>query len=457
MTELHHRMISGVGLLAMIFFAWLISYDRKRFPTRVVISGTLLQLVFGIFVLKTRPGLWFFSKANDAIAQLLNFTDHGSRFLFGVYAEREFTFALRVLPTIIFFSSLMAVLYQLGLMQRVVQAMAWLMQRTLQTSGPETLAAAANIFVGQTEAPLVVKPYVAKMTQSELMAIMVGGFAGVAGGVLAAYVGMLRQYFPDIAGHLIATSVMSAPASLLIAKVVLPEKEVVQAEAHLSGESPYANVVDAAASGAAEGLQLALNVGAMLLAFTALVALVNYLFAWPALAHNQGVLAELRHHVDWSQLPGCAQHDTARGSFDCVQAINHAGTLGYHAPWAPWTLERILGFVLWPLAFIMGVPTADCTAVASLLGEKTILNEFVAYVSLADNLRSTQAMSPRAALIATYALCGFANISSIAIQIGGIGAMAPERRADLAKLGFRAMIAGSFATFMTACIAGMLA
>ena len=316
-------------------------------------------------------------------------------------------------------SALMAVLYHAGIMQRFVAVIAWVMQRTMRTSGSETLSAAANIFVGQTEAPLVVRPYLDKMTRSELMAIMVGGFATVAGGVLAAYVGMLQHVFEDIAGHLIAASVMSAPAALMIAKVMQPETEESETAkgATLTLEKVDANVVEAAARGASEGLMLALNVGAMLLAFVALVALANALLAAP------------------------------------VEAYNYFS----HSAITPVTLEQILGVVFWPIALMMGVDPSECATVAGFLGEKIVLNEFVSYLHLGETLQTSPgSLSPRSVVITTYALCGFANFSSIAIQVGGIGSIAPERRADVARLGLRAMLGGALAACMTAAVAGLL-
>lgn len=466
-TPLWLRLVSLGGLVVMIALAWLLSYDRKAFPWRIVLYGTGLQLVFGVLVLRTSAGLWFFSVLNDAVTRLLTFTTDGSRFLFGDYLDDHFTVALNVLPTIIFFSALMTVLYHLGVMQRVVKGVAWVMQRTLKTSGAETLSAAANIFVGQTEAPLVVKPFVADMTESELMAVMVGGFATVAGGVMAAYVGMLRTHFPDIAGHLIAASVLSAPAGLVMAKVLLPEKSTSRTAGslELDAKSPYANVIDAAATGAADGLKLAMNVGAMLLAFMALVALVNWLFALPALLHNQAewraVLAGL---AEWHlAVPeGCPTDGVgdldAAGLSRCIHASGALAQTGQSLDaWEPMTMQRILGWLGWPLAFVMGVAPEDCATVSALLGERIVLNEFVAYVDLAQNLASEHAMRARSATILTYALCGFANLGSIAIQLGGIGAIAPERRQDLARLGMRAMIGGLLASYATACVAGLLA
>ncbi len=458
----YQRALSFLGLFVMVALAWAMSSDRKRVPWRIIAWGTGLQLAFGAFVLKTPVGLGLFSFLNDVVTRLLQFTDDGSRFLFGAYLEREFTVALNVLPTIIFFSSLMSVLYYLGVMQRVVRGVAWVMQRTLKTSGAETLSAAGNIFLGQTEAPLLIRPFVNAMTRSELMAVMTGGFATVAGGVLAAYVGMLSGYFPDIAGHLIAASVLSAPASLLIAKVMLPETEQPKTAGTLdmNAEKLHVNLIDAAAGGAADGLKLALNVGAMLLAFLALVAMINYVIALPALYHNEAtweaIVAALRRAGEGVP-DGCASPDGAEAYRACIARVLESGAVhGDYTAWQPWSMERALGYLFWPIAFVMGVPAEDCSAVASLLGEKLILNEFVAYLHLARSLEAGAQLSHRAVVIASYALCGFANLGSIAIQIGGIGGIAPERRGDLAKLGFRAMLAGTLAAMMTACVAGLL-
>jgi concentrative nucleoside transporter, CNT family len=416
-TTFSDRVMSLVGLLAMVLIAWALSVRRDAVDLRLVGVGVGLQIAFGILVLKTAPGLWLFDRLNDVVVALLGFTKEGTRFLLGSFVTGQVepaivNFVFDVLPTIIFFSSLMTVLYYLGLMQHLVNGMARIMQVTMRTSGSETLSAAANIFVGQTEAPLVVKPYVATMTRSELMAVMTGGFATVAGGVMAAYVGMLQQYFPDIAGHLIAASVMSAPAALVIAKIMFPETEQSMTRGHvkMTIEKIDVNVIDAAARGASEGMTLALNVAAMLLAFIALVAMLNALL-------------------------GIA-----------------GGLIGF----PELSLQLVLGYLFWPIAWIMGIPAADCMAAAQLLGIKMVLNEFVAYLSLADLLRSSTELSYRTVVILTYALCGFANFSSIAIQIGGIGGIAPSRRHDLARLGLRAMIGGTIAAFMTATVAGLL-
>jgi CNT family concentrative nucleoside transporter len=319
----------------------------------------------------------------------------------------------------------MTVLYYFGIMQWVVKGMAWVMQRTMGTSGAETLSAAGNIFLGQTEAPLLIKPFISSMTMSELMTVMTGGFATVAGGVMAAYVGMLVFYFQDIAGHLLAASVMSAPAAIVFAKIMYPEKDepVTHGTLSVKIEKVDANVIDAAARGAGEGLMLAANVGAMLLAFIALIAMLNALLGWAG---------------DWTGLAGLFRN------------------LDLLATGERLTLEAILGWILAPLAWLMGVPWQDAPEVGTLLGVKTVVNEFVAYLQLSAALGGGSDLSPRSVIIATYALCGFANFSSIAIQIGGIGGIAPDRRSDLARLGLRAMIAGTLAACMTATIAGML-
>jgi CNT family concentrative nucleoside transporter len=435
-TPLLERLRGLLGLLVLGGIAWGLSLNRGAIPWRVVIWGISLQFLFALFILKTPIGAGIFAGLNVLVVSLLEFTVDGARFLFGdlvfntvpvgtgepgmvpmaetpgTVARTGAFFAFNVLPTIIFFSSLMSVLYHIGVMQLLVRGVAWVMQRTMGTSGAETLSAAGNIFVGQTEAPLLVKPFVASMTRSELMAVMTGGFATVAGGVLAAYVGMLVAFFPDIAGHLIAASVMSAPAALVVAKIMVPEEEVPETRGSLSMDQskPHANTIDAAASGAGEGLHLALNVGAMLLAFIALVSMINAGLGW-------------------------------MGGFVGLEFLS---------------LEVLLGWVLAPLAWIMGVPWADAPTIGGLLGIKTVLNEFVSYLELSALLTGGAELSSRSVIIAAYALSGFANFSSIAVQIGGIGGIAPTRRADLSRLGLRAMVAGSLAAFMTATIAGML-
>jgi len=457
------RAVSAVGLLSMVAIAWALSTHRKRVPWRVIGWGLSLQLAFGVLVLKTAPGLWLFSALNRAMVTLLGFTAEGSRLLFGAYLDKEFSLALNVLPTIIFFSSLMAVLYHLRVMQPVVRGMAAVMQRTMGCSGSESLSAAANIFVGQTEAPLVIRPFISGMTRSELHAVMVGGFATVAGGVMAAYVGMLRDAFPEIAGHLIAASVMSAPAALVIAKVMLPETESSETAGTVTAADPdrAANLLDAATVGARDGMMLTLNVAAMLLAFLGLVALVNYLFALPALVHNQAswdLVAAALSRTGAALPDGCDAADTARALGECVERGRSLAGLdaATTSVWAPWSMERLLGRLFYPFAFLIGVAPGDCAVVAELLGEKLVLNEFVAYLHLSEAMEARRLTEPRSIVLASYALCGFANFGSIAIQIGGISGIAPERRADVALLGMRAMVGGTLAAMMTACVAGIL-
>jgi CNT family concentrative nucleoside transporter len=437
-TPIAARLMGLVGIATMVGLAWLLSSDRRRVPWRLVATGVVLQGALGFLVLKTGVGRALFNGANVVFTRLLGFTEEGARFIFGnlvrnnvpvatplgtpadmaplaepgQWAATGAYFAFSVLPTIIFFSALMSVLYYLGIMQRVVQGMAWVFQRLLGTSGAETLSATGNIFVGQTEAPLLIKPFVGAMTISELNTVMVGGFATIAGGVMAAYVGMLSPYFPDIAGHLLTASVMNAPAGLLISKILVPETGEPATRGNVKVEiaKHEANVIEAAAGGAAQGLQLALNVAAMLLAFIALIALINAVLLWG-------------------------------GGLVGVEGL---------------TLERILGWVLAPLAWLMGVPWSDAGTVGSLIGVKTAVNEFVAYLQLAGMMGEGGGLSARAEIISTYALLGFANFSSIAIQIGGIGGLAPERRGDLARLGLKAMIGGNLAAFMSASLAGML-
>lgn len=462
------KAISFLGILALIGVAWLLSVNRRGVNWRIVGIGVGLQLAFALFIFYVPGGDDVFEAATVAVKKLLQFTDVGSAFIFESFVTNEWdvgliNFAFAVLPTIIFFSSLMTILYHLGLMQKVVYYMAKAMQKAMGTSGAETLSATANIFVGQTEAPLVVKPYVEKMTMSELMVVMTGGFATVAGGVLAIYVSMLQPTFPDIAGHLLAASVMSAPAALVIAKIMWPETERAETagDIEMHDEKIDANVLDAASRGAAEGLKLALNVGAMLLAFLALIAMINYLLGLPSLLWNKGVLGEL---IAWYQAQGMAvpagcglegiADEAVHGCVTQMAAVEGAPDV---SAWPMITLELIFGYVFWPFAWIMGVPTQDCYLIGQLLGEKMVVNELVAYKSLAEMLQDpTTQLSQRSVVIATYALCGFANFGSIGIQLGGIGGIAPSRKSDLAKIALRAMIGGTLAAFMTGTIAGIL-
>ena len=496
------RGLSFLGIFAFIFLAWLLSEDRKAVSWKLVGVGTALQLLFAAFIFFVPLGELIFKVANDAVIKLLEFTNVGAQFVFASFitGQQEIglvNFAFAVLPTIIFFSSLMTVLYHLGVMQFIVKGVAWVMLRFMGTSGAESLSAAANIFVGQTEAPLVIKPFVEKMTRSELMTVMTGGFATVAGGVMALYVGMLQPMFPDIAGHLIAASVMSAPAALIIGKIMVPETEhpETMGKLEMSDEKPDANVIEAAARGAGEGLQLALNVAAMILAFIALVAMLNYLLGIPSLYHNKDTLDDLKARAVAAsvaipegcaapkddQVTSCAYQVQAallmkqaaarkvappeicaagpRFAEKCVEGLTASIGDGAEAAsvWYVPTFQDLLGLLFWPIAFIMGVPVSECMYIGQLLGTKVIVNELVAYSELVEMLKDpTIQLSERSVVIATYALCGFANLGSIAIQIGGIGGIAPSRRADLADLGLKAMFAGVLAACMTATIAGIL-
>ena len=414
------------GLAVLIGIAFLFSSNKRAVDWRLVATGAGLQIAFAALVLLVPGGKDVFEAIGHGFVRVLGFVNEGSNFVFGGLMDVDslgFIFAFQVLPTIIFFASLMGVLYHLGVMQWIVRGMAWAITRVMRVSGAETTSVCASVFIGQTEAPLTIKPYISRMTQSELLTIMIGGMAHIAGGVLAAYVTMLggsdeaAQVF--YAKHLLAASIMAAPATLVIAKILVPEtaEPLTRGTVNMEVEKSTVNVIDAAAVGASDGLRLALNVGAMLLAFIALIALINWPLTW--LGEVTGLAAALGKPTD---------------------------------------LATILGYVLAPIAWVIGTPWADATAVGGLIGEKIVLNEFVAYAHLSEILKggTDVVLSPEATLIATYALCGFANFSSIAIQIGGIGGLAPDRRSDLARFGLRAVLGGSIATFMTATIAGVL-
>ncbi len=415
------RFSSLLGLIVIIGLAWLMSSHKTKFPLRVVIGGVLLQFAFALVILKTSFGQSVFVAVDKVFVGLLSCVDAGTVFVFGEDFAEHF-FAFRVLPTIIFFSAFMSIFYYYGVIQKVVGLLAIVMQKTLGTSGAETLSSAANIFVGQTEAPLVIKPYIATMTKSELNAVMVGGFATMAGGVLGALSAMGIN-----AGNLLAASVISAPGALLLAKVMQPEVDEPKTRGHVGVEveDESVNVLEAISNGTTGGLSLALNVGAMLIVFLALIAVVNSIF---------GLAGDAFWHV--------------------------AALAGQSVPEDParWSLEGLLGWLFWPVAWLIGIESADCSAAGQLMGLKMATNEFVAYGKLAE-WQSTGAdavISERTRQLMTFALCGFANFSSIGIQLGGIGSLAPERRGDLAKLGLRAMIGGTLASFLTACIAAIL-
>ncbi|MDP5957977.1 MAG: nucleoside transporter C-terminal domain-containing protein [Candidatus Marinimicrobia bacterium] len=403
------RFIGLLGIVVLLAIAFALSNNRKQINMRIIGWGLGLQAIFAIFILRTPIGGPLFGYLDKAIRKLISFSDAGSDFLFKSfvpdvgYHVAMINFAFRALPTIIFFSSLMAVLYHFGIIQIFVKWIARAMQKTMGTSGSETLSVSANIFVGQTEAPLIVRPFIQHMTKSELMAVMTGGFATVAGGVLAIYVMWLGD-IPGIAGHLLAASVMSAPGALVMAKIIYPETETSETmgDLKIDIEQKSTNAMEALGDGATSGLKLAANVAAMLVAFVSLVAMINYL-------------------------------------------LGFAGT----------SMESILGFIFKPLAWTMGVPWSEAGTLGTLMGKKIVFTELIAYGDLKE-LMSTGAITDRTAIIASYALCGFANFGSIGIQLGGIGGMAPERKKDLAKLVTKAMMGGALASWLTATIAGLL-
>lgn len=404
-----HRYIGIFGLLLILLIAYAFSGNRRLIKPRLIIWGLALQFAFALLIMKTNVGVAIFGWISHVVTLGLDKANAGAEFVFGTFLMNEdnvgFIFAFKALSTIIYISSLFGVLYYLGILQKIVLFMAKIMARTMGTSGAESLSCAANVFMGQTEAPLVIMPYVQTMTFSELATLMVGGMATISGGVMAAYIAMGVE-----AKFLLAASVMNAPAAILISKMLVPETgtPMTKGEVKLKVERTAVNIIDAAARGASAGLQLALNVAAMLIAFLSIIALVN----WPL---------------------------NALGNY-----------IGF-----PLSLEQIFAWIFSPLAFVMGVPWQEAGQVGTLFGQKLILNEFVAYMELAK-IQTAEALSPRSELIATYALCGFANLGSIGIQIGGIGGIAPSRKQDLAKLGLRAVLGGSLATFMTATIAGLL-
>lgn len=422
------------GLLGMVFLllvCYLLSSNRKKINWRLVFSGIALQIVFAVLVLKVPFVAALFDWISEKVVTFLNISEQGARFIFGSLVDPStslgYIFAFKVLPTIIFFSAFTSLLYYLGILQKIVKGFAWVMSKTMQLSGAESLAAAANIFIGQTEAPLVVKPYLDKMTKSEMLCLMVGGMATIAGGVLAAFIAFLggdndaeKVIF---AKHLLTASIMSAPAAIIIAKMLYPETEEVNRKLDISKDKIGTNVLDAISRGTTEGLKLAVNVGAMLLVFTAIIAVFNWVT------------------VDLIGAP--------TGLNDIIAANTNGSYNGL-------SLQYILGNLFAPIAWIIGVPTEDIRVVGQLLGEKTILNEFFAYSTLSNLKQAGVISNYRSIVIATYALCGFANFASIGIQIGGIGVLAPSQRDTLAKFGIKALIGGTVAALLTATIAGML-
>lgn len=403
------RALSALGFVVFMFIAWLCSADRRAVRWETVAWGVGLQLALAVLLLKTPAGEYFFVFINALVGKLLAYTTAGSQFVFGPLLDTGFSFALNVLPLIVFMGAVFSVLYHLGLMQPVVNALAAGLSRTMRISGAESLTAVANVFVGMVESMLVIKPFVARMTRSELFCTMTLGMATVAGSVLLAYVGILGSV--EYAGHLVTASILSAPAGLMIAKIMIPETEQPEsgAGAHVIVQRDSINVIDAAAEGALNGLKMAAAVGAMILAFVALIALLN-------------------------------------------DVIGAAGAL---VGLADLSFDKLLGWLLAPVAFIMGIPWEDASKVGAMLGVKTVLNEFIAYQQLGEAIKAGE-LAHRSQVIASYALCGFANFGSLAILLGGIESIAPGRRHDAARLGLLSILAGSLTTFMTACVAGVL-
>lgn len=405
-----------LGLFVFTLIAFLFSTNKKAINWKTIAWAFGLQVIFAVLILKTSVGITVFDWLNDVVLKVLAFQQAGAEMVFGNLAKSDslgYIFAFQVLPTIIFFSALISLLYYLGIMQWVVYAFAVIIGKTCKLSGAESLSAAANIFVGQTEAPLLIKPYVEKMTKSELMCVMTGGMATVAGGVMMAYVTMLKDTVPGIAGHLIAASLMGAPAGVMFSKLLVPETEkpVTSGNLKIAYKDPSANVLEAISNGTTTGVSLAINVAGMLIAFTALIALCNGALEW------------------------------ITGLF-LTKALS---------------MQQVFAYVFSPLTWLMGVNASDVLTASQLVGEKTVLNEFIAYANFSNILNGhTVELTMRTKVILSYALCGFANFSSIGIQIGGIGALAPSRRGDLSRLGFRALLAGLFSSCTRAILAGLL-
>jgi CNT family concentrative nucleoside transporter len=421
----------AIGMVFLVLVAYLLSANRRRIDWRLVFSGLALQLLFAVLVLKVALVSDAFDWLSNKIVTFLNFSEQGAEFLFGGLVTNEdsfgYIFAFRVLPTIVFFSAFTALLYYLSILQWVVKGFAWVMNKTMKLSGAESLAAAANIFVGQTEAPLVVRPYLDSMTRSEMLCLMVGGMATIAGSVLAAYIAFLGGDSDAdkvlFAKHLLTASIMSAPAAIVMAKMLFPETEQVNRKLDISKEQVGTNVLDALSRGTTDGLKLAVNVGAMLLVFTAIMAVLNWI---------------------------------TEDGIGAATGLNEVIAEATDGRYSGLSIQYLLGNLFAPIAWIIGIPAQDITLVGQLLGEKTILNEFYAYATLSDLKNNGVLTNYRSVVIATYALCGFANFASIGIQIGGIGVLAPSQRVTLARFGVKALIGGTMAALLTATIVGML-
>jgi CNT family concentrative nucleoside transporter len=419
-----------IGIVLLLAFALIFSANKRAVDWRLVGIGVVLQVIFGFMITKVDFVARIFATVSKAFVKLLSFSEDGALFIFGDLATDTFgfIFAFKVLPTIIFFSTVSAGLYYLGILQKIVFGIAWVMSRTMRLSGPESLSAAGNIFLGQTEAPLLVRPFIPTMSRSELMCLMTGGMATIAGGVLAGYVAFLGgdslEEQSRFAAYLLGASIMNAPAAIVMSKIMIPEqeKEVINDKLEVSQENMGVNLIDAMSIGASEGLKLALNVGGMLLAFIAVIAALNFILS--------GLIGE-------------------------YLGLNAFVVSSTNGQFSGFSLEYILGQIFRLFAWVIGVEWSETLQVGSLLGQKTVINEFVAYLSLAD-MKAAEALSPKSVVIATYALCGFSNFSSIAIQVGGIGSIAPNQQGNLSKLGMRALLAATLACLMTATIAGML-
>lgn len=429
--EILSNILRGLlGISFLVGLLWLLSANKKSIPWKLVVAGILFQIIFAILVLKVPFIQSAFEGLSNFFVKILDFTRQGSIFLFNDLMDTSsygFIFAFQILPTIIFFSALTSLLFYFGILQKVVYGLAWLMGKTMKVSGAENLSTAANIFLGQTEAPLMIKHYLPTMTRSEILCIMVGGMANTAGGVLAAYVGFLggddpaQQLF--FAKHLLTASVMSAPATIVISKMLIPQTETIDEKIEIKKEKLGTNFLEAIANGTTDGIRLAVNVAAMLLVFIALIAMVNY--------GMKDVLGRYTGLNDW------------------VATISGGRYDGF-------TMQFLLGYVCAPVSWVLGVCQHDMVYIGQLLGEKTILNEFVAYKSLGDMKTQMVFAEEKSMIMATYILSGFANFSSIGIQIGGIGALAPNKRGMLSELGIKALIGGTIASLFTATIVGTM-
>lgn len=429
MPSLESLLRGLLGILVILSIGYLLSENRKQISWRIVLAGLGIQLLIAFLLFNVPFIERGFEFLSGVFVTIIGYTRFGSEFLFRSFVTGEIetgmiSFAFNVLPTIIFFSALTSLFYYWGILQKVVYAFAWVMRKSMGLSGAESLAAAGNIFLGQTEAPLLIRPYLEKMTRSEIMALMTGGMATIAGGVLASYIGFLGGDDPVqqrlFAKHLLTASVLSAPAALLIAKLMLPEKEKVNTEMKVSKDRIGSNSLEAISTGTTDGLKLAINVAAMLLVFTALIYMGNGLLEWIG---------------SWSGLNDW---------------------IGGHTPYKTFSFQFIIGYLCAPIAWLVGVDWNDALLVGQLIGEKTILNEFYAYVTLGDMKAQGLFQSQKSIIIATYVLCGFSNFASIGIQIGGIGALVPEKKGLLSKLGVKALIGGTLACLLTGAIAGML-